>query len=119
MYITDQYTHGSRNRVDEIPMHDIAPGYAPIDQRNQRNKPPPGGVAIFPHVSSSYINCHVYNVFEKESSKTMLKYSRTGTIRHHNNINNVYDYEMTRSRGSKFFFMLNSAETKIYPAHKC
>ena len=23
------------------------------------------------------------------------------------------------SRGSKTFFMLNSAETKIYPAHKC
>ena len=25
----------------------------------------------------------------------------------------------TRSRGYKTFFMLNSAETKIYPAHKC
>ena len=25
----------------------------------------------------------------------------------------------TRSRGYKTFFMLSSAETKIYPAHKC
>ena len=25
----------------------------------------------------------------------------------------------TRSSGDKTFFMLNSAETKIYPAHKC
>ena len=24
-----------------------------------------------------------------------------------------------RARGYKTFFMLNSAETKIYPAHKC
>ena len=49
--ISDQYIHGSRGRVDEVPMHDIGPGYAPIDQRNQRNKPPTGGVPIFPHVS--------------------------------------------------------------------
>ena len=26
---------------------------------------------------------------------------------------------LTRSRGYKTFFMLSSAETKIYPAHKC
>ena len=52
LLFSDHYTHGSRSRVDDIPMHDIAPGYAPIDQRNQRNKPPVGGVAIFPHVSS-------------------------------------------------------------------
>ena len=26
---------------------------------------------------------------------------------------------ITRSRGYKTFFMFNSAETKIYPAHKC
>lgn len=49
----DQYIHGSRGRVDEVPMHDIGPGYAPIDQRNQRNKPPTGGIPIFPHEHQS------------------------------------------------------------------
>ena len=29
------------------------------------------------------------------------------------------DVNETRPRGYKTFFMLNSAETKIYPAHKC
>ena len=32
---------------------------------------------------------------------------------------NMFSGFLTRSRGYKTFFVLSSAETKIYPAHKC
>lgn len=49
--ISDMY--GSKQgRLDAVPMNDIGPGYAPIDeQRNQRNKPPAGAVPLFPNMS--------------------------------------------------------------------
>lgn len=47
-----QDRYGSRQgRMNEISMTDLGPGYAPIDeQRNHRNKPPAGGVALFPNM---------------------------------------------------------------------
>lgn len=36
--------------MDDIPLSDLGPGYAPIDdQHNRRNKPPVGGVPLFPN----------------------------------------------------------------------
>lgn len=50
----ERYHHGSRQRgMDEIPMTDLGPGpgYAPIEeQHNRRNKPPVGGVPLFPNL---------------------------------------------------------------------
>ncbi|XP_060559042.1 splicing regulator ARVCF-like isoform X4 [Ruditapes philippinarum] len=44
--------YGSKQgRLDAVPMNDIGPGYAPIDeQRNPRNKPPAGAVPLFPNM---------------------------------------------------------------------
>ena len=49
----ERYHHGgSRQKgIDEIPMTDLGPGYAPIEeQHNKRNKPPIGGVPLFPNL---------------------------------------------------------------------
>ncbi|CAC5362734.1 CTNND2 [Mytilus coruscus] len=49
----ERYQHGgSRQRgMDEIPMTDLGPSYAPIEeQHNRRNKPPVGGVPLFPNL---------------------------------------------------------------------
>ncbi|KAL3842925.1 hypothetical protein ACJMK2_020899 [Sinanodonta woodiana] len=51
----DHFIHGSRNRVDEIPMSDIGPGYAPIVERNHRVKPPVGGVPLLPNLPPSQL----------------------------------------------------------------
>ncbi|XP_071099764.1 splicing regulator ARVCF-like isoform X3 [Haliotis cracherodii] len=44
------YSHDSR---DDIPMTDLGPGYAPLEEPQpppHRNKPPVGGVALFPNM---------------------------------------------------------------------
>ncbi|XP_045175328.2 splicing regulator ARVCF-like isoform X4 [Mercenaria mercenaria] len=48
----DAAMYGSQQgRLDAVPMNDIGPGYAPIDeQRNPRNKPPAGAVPLFPNM---------------------------------------------------------------------
>jgi len=48
----DMYGGSNPGRLDAVPLNDIGPGYAPIDeQRNQRNKPPAGAVPLFPNMA--------------------------------------------------------------------
>ena len=70
--------YGSKQgRLDEVPMNDIGPGYAPIDeQRNHRNKPPVGGVALFPNLPPVSIEdlerSHIFVNEPKEICKSRI-----------------------------------------------
>ena len=60
--------YGSKQgRLDSVPMNDIGPGYAPIDeQRNVRNKPPAGAVPLFPNMMPvSYNLKHALNIYSR------------------------------------------------------
>lgn len=52
--------YGSKQgRLDAVPLNDIGPGYAPIDEptRQPRNKIPAGAVPLFPNMMP--VSCYV------------------------------------------------------------
>ncbi|XP_071099769.1 splicing regulator ARVCF-like isoform X8 [Haliotis cracherodii] len=49
----DRHNYSHDSRQDDIPMTDLGPGYAPLEEPQpppHRNKPPVGGVALFPNM---------------------------------------------------------------------
>ncbi|XP_033753245.1 catenin delta-1-like isoform X2 [Pecten maximus] len=48
MHDDGRYDYDTRSRGEDIPMTDIGPGYAPLDDHLPRNKVPVGAVPLFP-----------------------------------------------------------------------